>query len=135
MKRLQGYRFKLEPKHKHLDLLNQSLGANRFVWNELLAMNLYRLENKLPLIWYNEMDWFIKQWKASDEYNFLCSAPSQSLQQTVKALEKTFKDAFDKNQPNKRIPVFKRLGKNEHGVKYPQANQITAQADPRPSQR
>lgn len=120
MKRRQGYRFKIEPKHKHFDHLNQSLGANRFVWNKLLSMNLYRLDNKLPLIWYNEMAWHIALWKKSHEYSFLNEAPSQSLQQTAKALDRAFKDAFDKNQPQKRIPVFKRLGQNEAGIKYPQ---------------
>jgi putative transposase len=120
MKRLQGYRFKLEPKHKHLDHLNQALGANRFVWNKLLAMNLFRLENKQPILWYNEMAFFITLWKQSDEYGFLNAAPSQSLQQTAKALDRAFKDAFDKNQPNKCIPNFKRLGRNEAGIKYPQ---------------
>lgn len=120
MKRLQGYRFRLEPKHKHFDHLNQALGANRFVWNKLLAMNLFRLANKMPLLWYNEMAWFVSLWKQSDEYAFLKLAPSQSLQQTAKTLDRAFKDAFDKNQPNKRIPNFKRLGKNEAGIKYPQ---------------
>jgi putative transposase len=120
MKILQGYRFKLEPKHKHLDHLNQALGANRFVWNKLLAMNLFRLENKQPILWYNEMAFFITLWKQSDEYEFLKLAPSQSLQQTAKSLDRAFKDAFDKNQPNKRIPNFKRLGRNEAGIKYPQ---------------
>lgn len=124
MKRLQGYKFKLEPKHKHLDHLNQALGANRFVWNKLLAMNLFRLEIKQPILWYNEMAFFITLWKQSDEYGFLKSAPSQSLQQTAKALERAFKDAFDKNQPNKRIPNFKRLGKNEAGIKYPQGTTL-----------
>ncbi len=124
MKRLQGYRFRLEPKHKHLEHLNQALGANRFVWNKLLAMNLFRLENKMPILWYNEMAFFITIWKQSDEYGFLKLAPSQSLQQTVKALERAFKDAFDKNQPNKRIPNFKRLGKNEAGIKYPQGTTL-----------
>lgn len=121
MKRLQGYQFQLNPKHTHIDHLNQALGANRYVWNKLLAMNLFRLENKLPILWYNEMAWFITLWKQSDEYGFLNFAPSQSLQQTAKSLDRAFKDAFDKNQPNKRIPNFKRLGRNEAGIKYPQS--------------
>lgn len=124
MKRLQGYRFRLEPKCKHLNHLSQALGANRFVWNKLLAMNLFRLENNQPILWYNEMAFFITLWKRSDEYGFLKSAPSQSLQQTAKALERAFKDAFDKNQSNKRIPNFKRLGKNEAGIKYPQGTTL-----------
>ena len=66
MKRLQGYQYRLEPKPKHLNHIDQALGANRFVWNKLLAMNLLRLTNKQPLIWYNEMAWFIQLWKQSE---------------------------------------------------------------------
>jgi putative transposase len=104
-KQRQGYRFKLELKHKYLDHLNQALGANRFVWNKLLAMNLHRLRNKQRILWYNEMAWFITLWKQSEEFSFLNDAPSQSLQQTAKALDRAFKEAFDPTQPNKRIPV------------------------------
>lgn len=120
MKRMQGYRYQLKPKHNHLAILNEALGANRFVWNKLLHMNLFRLENGFSLIWYAEMCKFITLWKKSTDYAFLKSAPSQSLQQTAKALDRAFRDAFDKNQPNKRIPRFKRLGKNEAGIKFPQ---------------
>jgi putative transposase len=52
--------------------------------------------------------------------SFLNDAPSQSLQQVAKTLDRAFKDAFDPAQPNKRIPVFKKLGKNEAGIRYPQ---------------
>lgn len=118
--RRQGYKFRLEPKPKHMKHLNRSLGANRFVWNKLLAMNLHRLNNGQPMLWYNEMAWWITFWKNSDEYGFLNDAPSQSLQQTAKTLYRAFKDAFDKTQPNKRLPTPKKLGKNEAGIKYPQ---------------
>ena len=116
----QGYKFRLEPKPKHLDHLSQSLGANRFVWNKLLSMNLYRLRNELPILWYPEMAWWITFWKQSEDYAFLRDAPSQSLQQTAKALDRAFLDAFDKKQPNKRLPTKKKLGKNEAGIRYPQ---------------
>lgn len=116
----QGYRFRLEPKPKHLDHLNRSLGANRFVWNKLLTMNLWRLQNGMPILWYQEMAWWITLWKQSEDYAFLREAPAQSLQQTAKALDRAFKDAFDKNQPRKRLPTNKKLCKNEAGIKYPQ---------------
>lgn len=117
---MQGYKFRLEPKRHQIPELNKALGANRFVWNKLLVMNLYRLEHHMPLIWYQEMAWFITLWKKSEEYSFLKEAPSQSLQQTAKALDRAFRDAFDKTQPNKQLPVIKRLGRNEAGIKYPQ---------------
>lgn len=29
-------------------------------------------------------------------------------------------EVFDKNQPHKRLPVFKKAGRNEAGIRYPQ---------------
>lgn len=124
MKRMQGYKFRLEPKQHQTPELIKALGANRFVWNKLLAMNRYRLEHHMPLLWYQEMAWFITLWKKSEDYGFLKEAPSQSLQQTAKALDRAFRDAFDKTQPNKKIPVFKRSGRNEAGIKYPQGTNL-----------
>jgi putative transposase len=49
MNRLQAYQFQLLPKNKHLSPIHEALGVNRFVWNKLLAMNLYRLEHELPI--------------------------------------------------------------------------------------
>ena len=120
MKRMQAYQFQLLPKNKHLAHINASLGANRFVWNKLLAMNLYRLEQKQSILWYQEMAWMITLWKQSEDYAFLNQAPAQSLQQTAKALDRAFRDAFDNKQPHKRLPQFKRLNKREAGMKYPQ---------------
>ena len=43
-------------------------------------------------------------WKQEDP--FLADAPSQTLQQTIKALDKAIKEACDKSNP-KKFPVFK----------------------------
>ena len=56
------------------------------------------------------MNFWLKLWKDSEEYGFLKQADSQAIQQSQKQLDRAFSDAFDKNQPLKRIPVFKRKG-------------------------
>jgi len=119
----KGYPFLLRPKQKHLEHLRASMGANRWVWNKLLALNLSRLEQKLPLPWYNEMAWWITFWKQSEDYAFLKEAPSQSLQQTAKTLGRAFREAFDKKSP-KRVPRFKKKGINEDSIRYPQHCEI-----------
>jgi putative transposase len=86
----------------------QYAGNCRFLWNKALAINLYKLENKQHICYYQEFDFFSKLWKKSDEYGFLKLSPAQTLQQTLKQLERAFKDAFDKNQPLKRMPTFKK---------------------------
>ena len=88
--------------------MSQYAGNCRFLWNKALVMNLFKLENKQRLFYYDEFDWFSKLWKKSEEYSFLKLSPAQTLQQTLLQLERAFKDAFDKKQPLKCIPVFKK---------------------------
>ncbi len=82
-------------------------------------MNLERLENKQKILWYQEMAFWLTLWKRSEEYAFLKECPSQVLQQKLKDLERAFKDGFDRGQPLKLMPVFKKKGLNE-GIRFPQ---------------
>lgn len=59
----------------------------------------------------------------SDEYGFLKLSPAQTIQQTFKQLERAFKDAFDKKQPLKRIPTFKRKA-DKSSFSYPQGFKV-----------
>ncbi|MDN3508521.1 MAG: hypothetical protein P0S93_00570, partial [Candidatus Neptunochlamydia sp.] len=77
--------------------MDEYSGHCRFLWNK----------------WYHEADYFSKLWKKSEEYGFLKDAPAHCLQQKMKDLDKAFKDGFDKKQPLKRIPKFKRRGLND----------------------
>lgn len=109
----KAYQYRLDTHTEIEQLLFQYAGNCRFLWNKALALNLYRLENKEPLLWYGELDWFSKLWKKSDDYVFLKLSPAQTLQQTLKQLERAFKDAFDTAQPLKRIPTFKKRGERD----------------------
>lgn len=116
---LKAYRFRLEPTSEQQEQLLQMVGAGRFVWNKALAMNLWRLENGYALMWYAEMSKRLTLWKQSDEMSFLKASFSHTLQQKLKDLDKAFKDAFDKHQPFKRIPVFKKKGKCAESIRFP----------------
>ena len=50
---------------------------------------------------------------------FLKETHSQVLQQAMKSLDRAFKDAFDKKQPGKRFPRFKKRGQQD-SFRYPQ---------------
>lgn len=121
---LKAYRFRLEPTREQEDFLFQSVGSARFIWNKMLAMNLWRLENGYSLVWYNEMSAMLTLWKQSEEMSFLKIAYSHTLQQKLKDLDKSFKDAFDKKQPLKRIPAFKKKGKCVDSVRFPSGVRI-----------
>jgi len=122
----KAFKFKLKATPEASQQLANFAGGSRFVWNKTLALNLDRLEQKAPLLWYQEMNFWSTLWKQSDEYGFLKELPSQVIQQKLSDLEKAFKDAFDKNQPLKRIPKFKKKGQRD-SFRYPQGFKINQQ--------
>ena len=74
-------------------------------------------------MWYHELDFWSKLWKSSDEYSFLKLIPAHCLQQKLKDLDKAFRDAFDKNQPLKRIPKFKKKNLSD-SFRFPEPNHL-----------
>ncbi|SIO14007.1 RNA-guided endonuclease InsQ/TnpB family protein [Nitrosomonas cryotolerans] len=115
----KAFKSRFNPNSDQVQKMVEFAGANRFVWNKALAMNLFRLEQKQPLLWYNELSFWLKLWKSSEDYGFLKTVHSQPLKQALKNLEKAFKDGFDKKQPLKRIPKFKKKGLSD-SFRYPQ---------------
>jgi putative transposase len=99
--------------------LTRFCGSSRFLWNKCLALNLERLEKGQSILWYQELAFWLTLWKQSDEYGFLKECPSQVFQQKIRDLERAFKDCFDKTQPLKRLPVFKKKGRGD-GIRFPQ---------------
>ena len=119
----KAYKVRLKTNNNIENKLSRYCGSSRFLWNKCLAMNLDRLEKRQPILWYNELAFWLTIWKRSEEYGFLKECPSQVLQQKLKDLERAFRDCFDKNQPMKRLPVFKKRGLNE-GIRFPQGFKI-----------
>jgi IS605 OrfB family transposase len=119
----KAYKFRLKTNEVLQAQLIQLEGANRFIWNKVLDINLRRLEHPEKkhrrLLTYNDMSGLLTLWKKSEDYSFLRDAPSQTLQQTLKNLHRAFQDGFNKRQPLKRMPVFKSK-KHSLGVKFPQ---------------
>lgn len=125
----KAFKFRLKVSTEINQKLANYAGGCRFVWNKALALNLDRLSKKQPILRYDALDFWSKLWKQSDEYGFLKDLPSQVLQQKLMDLDKAFKDAFDKNQPFKRIPVFKRKGQSSDSIRYPQGFKIEQKAN------
>jgi len=119
----KAYRFQLKTNREIESRLVRICGSARFVWNKCLSMNLGRLERKEGILWYNEMAYWLTLWKRSEEYGFLRECPSQVLQQKLMDLDRAFRDGFDRNQPLKRLPVFKKKGCGD-GIRFPQGFQI-----------
>jgi putative transposase len=124
----KAFKFRLKVSTEINQKLVLYAGGCRFVWNKALALNLDRLSKKQPILRYDALDFWSKLWKQSDEYGFLKDLPSQVLQQKLMDLDKAFKDAFDKKQPLKRIPVFKRKGQSD-SIRFPQGFKIEQESN------
>jgi putative transposase len=119
----KAYKFRLKANMVIEQKLTRFCGSSRFLWNKCLALNLERLEKGQSILWYQELAFWLTLWKQSDEYGFLKECPSQVFQQKIRDLERAFKDCFDKSQPLKRLPVFKKKGRGD-GIRFPQGFKI-----------
>ncbi len=119
----KAYKYRLKTNKDIEEKLACFCGSARFVWNKSLSMNLQRLENRQQILWYQELAFWLTLWKRSDDYAFLKECPSQVLQQKLRDLERAFRDCFDKNQPLKYMPVFKKKGSGD-GIRFPQGFKI-----------
>jgi len=119
----KAYKFRLKTNIDIEQKLNHYCGAARFLWNKSLAMNMDRLEKGYSLLWYDELAYWTTVWKRSEEYGFLSECPSQILQQKLRDLDRAFRDGFDRRQPLKRIPVFKKKGRGD-SIRFPQGFRI-----------
>jgi putative transposase len=119
----KAFKFRLKVTPEISQKPGRFAGDCRFVWNKSLSLNLTRLEQKLPIMWYEELNFWATLWKKTDEYGFLANLPSQVLQQKLKDLAKAFKDGFDNKQSLKRIPRFKKKGLAD-SFRYPQGFKV-----------
>lgn len=105
----KSYKFRLKTNPEIESSLWQYAGHCRFVWNYFWNLNRKRLERGERIIsYYEEMDFWSKILKQSDEYSFLKEVPAHLIQQKLKDLAKAYKDGFDKKQPNKRLPTVRK---------------------------
>ncbi len=119
----KAYKFRVKTNEDIESKLFRFCGSVRFLWNKSLAMNIERLEKKQSILWYKELAFWLTLWKQSEEYSFLKECPSQVLQQKLRDLDRAFREGFDKSQPLKRIPVFKKKGSGD-GIRFPQGFKI-----------
>ena len=98
-------------------------GCRRFVWNNGLAATMFALDSGEKRPGYGQLCDLLLVAKC--EHPFLADdAPSQALQQTLKDLDCAVKDAFDKKQPLKAFPTFKKKGKSVESFRIPQGFQV-----------
>ncbi len=118
----KAFKYRLKTNQQIESKMAQFAGCCRFVWNKALALQKERLEAGEYCLPYPEMAAELLKWKTDPESSFLKEAPSQTLQQTLKDLDKALKEAFDKKSP-KRFPRFKKKGLHD-SFRFPQGFRV-----------
>ncbi|EFB9195021.1 transposase [Escherichia coli] len=124
MKRLQAFKFQLRPGGQQEREMRRFAGACRFVFNRALARQDENHEVGNKYIPYGKMASWLVEWKNATETQWLKDAQSQPLQQSLKDLERAYKNFFRKRAA---FPRFKKRGQNDvfrypQGVKLDQEN-------------
>lgn len=116
MKRLQAFKFQLRPNGQQERDMRRFAGACRFVFNRALALQNENHEAGNKYIPYTKMTSWLIEWKSTPDTQWLKDAPSQPLQQSLKDLERGYRNFFQKCAA---FPRFKKRGQND-AFRYPQ---------------
>ncbi|HAT3961663.1 TPA: transposase [Citrobacter freundii] len=128
MKRLQAFKFQLRPNGQQERDMRRFAGACRFVFNRALALQNENHEAGNKYVSYTKMASWLIEWKSHPDTQWLKDTPSQPLQQSLKDLERGYKNFFQKRAA---FPRFKKRGPNDafrypQGVKLDQTNNCIA---------
>ena len=116
MLKRQAFKFQLRPDGQQERDMRRFAGACRFVFNRALALQNENHEAGNKYIPYTRMASWLIEWKVDADTQWLKEAPSQPLQQSLKDLERAYKNFFQKRTA---FPRFKKRGQND-AFRYPQ---------------
>lgn len=116
MKRLQAFKFELQPNGEQARAMRRFAGSCRFVFNKALAMQKALYESGEKKLGYAGLCKELTTWKSQPETLWLSETHSQVLQQSLKDLERAYKNFFEKRAD---FPRFKNKGMGD-SFRYPQ---------------
>ena len=113
----KGVKFRIYPNREQKNLINQTFGCCRFIYNKGLTMRneAYQNGNKIG---YSQTSVMLTELKKCDDFSFLKVVDSIALQQSLRDLDRGFVNFFQKRAAH---PVFK--SKHNHHQSYRTINQ------------
>ena len=120
MKRLQAYKYELQPNGEQQRNMCRFAGKCRLVFNKALALQKERYEQGEKKLGYAGLCKLLTEWRNSTETAWLADAPVHPLQQTLKDLERAYTNFFAKRAD---FPRFKKKGQSD-SFRYPDPKQI-----------
>lgn len=113
----KGIKFRIYPNKKQKNLINQTFGCCRLIYNKGLAMRNKSYENG-DKIGYSQTSTMPTELKKCEDFSFLKVVDSIALQQSLRDLDRGFVNFFQKRAAH---PIFK--SKHNHNQSYRTVNQ------------
>lgn len=125
MKRLQAYKYALQPNGEQQRNMRRFAGSCRFVFNKALALQKARYTQKEKKLGYAGLCRMLTEWRNSTETPWLADAPVHPLQQALKDLERAYTNFFEKRA---EFPRLRKKGMSDR-FRYPDPKQIKLDQD------
>ena len=113
----KGIKFRAYPNKEQQNLINQTLGCCRLIYNKGLAMRNEAYENGLK-VGYSQTSAMLTELKKNSDFAFLKEVDSIALQQSLRDLDRSFVNFFQKRASH---PAFK--SKHNNHQSYRTVNQ------------
>jgi len=120
MQRLQAFKYELRPDGQQAQQMRRFAGSCRFAYNKALALQKERYELGEKKLGYAGLCKLLTEWRNSSDTAWLADAPAHPLQQTLKDLERAYRNFFAKRAD---FPRFKKKGRSD-SFRYPDPKQI-----------
>ena len=122
MKRLQAYKFRIEPNGEQQRAMRRIAGTCRFVWNKALALQIANYQQGQKFVNHFDMCKWLPVWKKEPETLWLKETPAQLYQVVLKDLARAYKNFFEKRAA---FPTFKKKGAS-NSFCFPQGCELDA---------
>lgn len=116
MQRLQAFKYELMPDGEQQRNMRRFAGSCRFVFNKALALQKAHYAEGKKKLSYADLCKHLTEWRKNSETQWLSEAHSQPLQQSLKDLERAYKNFYEKRAD---FPRFKKKGLSD-SFRYPQ---------------
>ena len=109
----KGVKFRIHPNREQQNLINQTLGCCRFIYNKGLAMREDAFKNGSK-IGYSQTSAMLTELKKSTDFAFLKAVDSIALQQSLRDLDRGYLNFFQKRAAH---PTFKSKHNNHQSYR------------------
>ena len=97
---MKAYKTEIKPNKKQIELLHQTFGNTRYIYNQFISFNFDRLKNNEPIMSGNDYSKMINN--DPNRPDWLTKSPSKAIKQAIKNGEKAIWDYLNgkKGKPN-----------------------------------